>query len=189
MPKKTDFRLSDEKIAEIEAAIKTDKRAEVRQRATAIRLLHLGHKAEEVALMLGVSKPSVYGWFNRWQADGIEGLANRPKKPRKRKASEAYCQALEAALEQEPEAFGYLFSIWTTERLRDHLEVGTGIRLSVNWLNELIRQRGYVYRRPKHDLTNLQDLTAKQQAAELLDELKKGRSKTISGFSLWMKRP
>ena len=55
--------------------------------------------------------------------------------------------------------------------------------------NEVIRQRGYVYRRPKHDLTNLQDLTAKQQAAELLEELKKGRSKTISGFSLWTKRP
>lgn len=138
--------------------------------------------------MLGVSKPSVYGWFNRWQAGGIEGLANRPKKPRKRKASEAYCRALESALDKEPEAFGYSFSIWTTERLRDHLESETGIRLSVNWLNEVIRQRGYVYRRPRHDLTNLQDLTAKQQAAELLDELKKGRSQTISGFSLWTKR-
>ena len=189
MPKKTDFRLSDEKIAEIEEAIKKDKRPEVRQRAMAVRLLHLGHKAEEIASMLGVSKPSVYGWRNRWLAEGIEGLANRPKKPRKRKASEAYCQGLDAALEQEPEAFGYSFAIWTTERLRDHLEGQTGIRLSVNWLNEIIRQRGYVYRRPKHDLTNLQDLTAKQQAAELLEELKKGRSKTISGFSLWTKRP
>jgi transposase len=189
MPKKTDFRLSDEKIAEIEDAIKKDKRPEVRQKAMAIQLLHLGHKAEEIASMLGVSKPSVYGWHNRWQAEGIEGLANRPKKPRRRKANEAYCQALDAALEQEPEAFGYSFAIWTTERLRDHLESQTGIRLSVNWLNEIIRQRGYVYRRPKHDLTNLQDLTAKQQAAELLEELKKGRSKTISGFSLWTKRP
>ena len=189
MPKKTDFRLSDEKIAEIEKAIKKDKRPEVRQRAMAVRLLHLGHKAEEIASRLGVSKPSVYGWRNRWLAEGIEGLANRPKKPRKRKASEAYCQALDAALEQEPEAFGYSFAIWTTERLRDHLEGQTGIRLSVNWLNEIIRQRGYVYRRPKHDLTNLQDLTAKQQAAELLEELKKGRSKTISGFSLWTKQP
>lgn len=189
MPRKTDFRLSDEKIAEIEEAIRKDKRAEVRQRATAIRLLHLGHKAEAVALILGVSKPSVYGWRNRWLTEGIEGLANRPKKPHKRKVSEAYCQALEAALEKEPEVFGYSFAIWTTERLRDHLEGETGIRLSANWLNEIIRQRGYVYRRPKHDLTNLQDQTAKQQAADLLEELKKGRSKTISGFSLWTKRP
>jgi len=189
MPKKTEFKLSDEKVVEIETAVKKDKRPEVRQRATAIRLLHLGYKAEEVADMLGVSKPSVYGWFNRWQAEGIEGLVNRPKNPRKRKASEAYCQALEEALEQEPATFGYTFPIWTTERLRDHLEGQTGIRLSVNWLNEVIRQRGYVYRRPKHDLTNLQDQDAKKQAADLLDELKRGRSKTISGFSLWTKRP
>lgn len=116
MPRKTDFRLSDEKIGEIEEAIRKDKRAEVRQRATAIRLLHLGHKAEAVALILGVSKPSVYGWRNRWLTEGIEGLANRPKKPCKRKASEAYCQALEAALGKEPEVFGYSFAIWTTER-------------------------------------------------------------------------
>jgi hypothetical protein len=35
------YQLTPEELAEIEKAIKQDKRSEVRQRATAIRLLHL----------------------------------------------------------------------------------------------------------------------------------------------------
>ena len=43
----------------VEAAIRRDKRPEVRQRCTAIRLLHLGHKPEQVAEMQAVSIPTI----------------------------------------------------------------------------------------------------------------------------------
>ena len=39
------------------------------------------------------------------------------------------------------------------------------------------------------DLTTKQDQDAKQQAAQLLDELKKGRNVPIVSFSLWTKPP
>ena len=51
-----------------------------------------------------------------------------------------------------------------------------------------MRQKGFVYRRPKHDLTELQDPDAKEQARLLIEELKKGSAKTTkSGSSLWTK--
>lgn len=188
MPKRLNYELSDEELSQITEAIRSDKRPEVRQRATAIHLLHLGHKPAEVAESLAVDRVTIYNWHRRYRQEGLEGLANRPKGRPKRKADEAYCQALEAALEQEPPELGYAFAVWTVERLRDHLEKETGVHLSVSRLRVIIRKRGYVYRRPKHDLDNLQDPQAKKQAQELLEGLKKGPSQiTKSGSSLWTK--
>ena len=57
-----------------------EKRSEVRQRATVIRLLHLGHKPEAVAEQQMVSVPTIYNWHKLWREQGIEGLANKPRK-------------------------------------------------------------------------------------------------------------
>jgi transposase len=189
MPKQLNFRLDEQELKQVEQAMKHDARAEVRQRATALRLLHRGQKPNEVAALLAVSGASVYSWMRRWETEGLEGLGNRPKQPGRRKVTTAYCEALEQALATEPAAFGYGFAVWTLERLRDHLSRETGISLTVQWLSVLLDDLGYVYRRPKHDLTHLQNANAKQQALELLDELKKGTTTMLSNSSLWTKLP
>jgi transposase len=96
---------------------------------------------------------------------------------------------LDEALNSDPASYGYSFTIWTTARLRQHLEQRTGIRLSQGRFVELLEREGYVFRRPKKDLQAKQDKTAKQQAADLLDELKRGQKVVISSFSLWTKQP
>lgn len=189
MPKARDYHLNKQQLAEIEKAIRQDKRPEVRQRSTLIHLLHLGYKPAKIAEMQAISIPTVYGWYKRWQQDGIEGLANKPKSGRPAKANDAYIQLLEQVVEQEPSELGYDFSVWTVERLRQHLEKETGIDLSEPRLRALLKRRGYRYRRPKHDLGHLQDKEAKAQTAEMLEELKKRSSETISNSSLWTKRP
>jgi hypothetical protein len=55
------------------------------------------------------------------------------------------------------------------ERLRDHLARVTGVHLSISRLRTLLRQQDYVYRRPKHDLTNLQDAETKATAQAQLE--------------------
>lgn len=185
MPRKVT--LYDDDVPKLEAALKNDGRVEVRQRAGALRAVHRGQAVKDVAVVLAVTEATVYNWLKAWHTEGVEGLANQPRRGRPRKADEGYCQALEAALEQDPQALGYRFAIWTVERLRDHLTDKTGVELSVKRLGEVIAERGYVYRRPKHDLKNLQDPAAKAHAQEILVELKKGRSTPISGSSLWTK--
>src|SRR5512140_3355340 len=88
---RTVYQLKSKELAEIEKAIRQDKRAEVRQRAMAIRLLHLGQKPSDVAEQQLVSVPTIYNWHKLWREQGIEGLANKRKpdgmpKPRKRTA-------------------------------------------------------------------------------------------------------
>ena len=183
------FQKSDEEVEILEHAIRHAERPEVRQRATAIRMLHLGHHPTEVATSMAVSVPTVYNWHARWQEEGLAGLANRPKSGRPAKADEEYCRVLEETIAKEPPELGYAFTIWTVKRLRDHLERQTGIDLSEGRLRVLLRKKKYRYRRPKHDLHHLQDPAAKEQARELLEELKKGASETVSNSSLWTKQP
>lgn len=184
---RTVYQLKPKELVEIEQAIRQDKRAEVRQRAMAIRLLHQGKKPEVVAEQQLVSVPTIYNWHKFWREQGIEGLANKPKTGRRAKATEAYCQRLEEMLEKEPVEYGYRFAIWTADRLRTHLEKETGILLSESRFRALLKKKGYRYRRPKHDLSHLQDKAAKKKAEKLLEEMKKRASETISNSSLWTK--
>jgi transposase len=181
------YQLTPEELAEIEKAIKQDKRSEVRQRATAIRLLHLKYRPETVAEQQMVSLPTIYNWHRLWREEGIDGLANLPRKGRPPKADDAYCQKLEEVIEKEPAEYGYRFTIWTSDRLRQHLEKETGLLLSGSRFRALMKKKGYRYRRPKYDLSHLQDAEAKEKAEKLLEEMKKTASETISGSSLWTK--
>src|SRR5512133_121290 len=156
MPKVLTFHLSEEALQELAQAIKHDKRPEVRQRAMGLRLLHEGQTPQAVAELMSVSQPTVYDWHHRWQADGLEGLANRPKSGRPLKADKDYISLLEQVIEQDPQELGYAFSIWTTERLRLHLQKKTGIELGSTQFRQLLKDNDFVYRRPKHVLSNLQ---------------------------------
>jgi putative transposase len=189
MSRRRSFTLSETELQVVEQAISSHPEAEVMKRAMALRWLHLGHRPQAVAKMLVVNSSTIYNWCRRWAAEGLDGLVNRPKSGRPRKADERYCHLLEEALETDPAAYGYNFTIWTADRLRAHLEEQTGIRLSRGRFALLMEDLGYVYRRPKRDLASKQDQEAKQQAADLLDELKKGQKVVISSFSLWTKRP
>ena len=75
MPKARDYRLTEEERQAVETAIRRDKCPEVRQRCTAIRLLHLGYKPAQVAEMQSVSISTIYAWIKHWRSGGIAALA------------------------------------------------------------------------------------------------------------------
>lgn len=142
-----------------------------------LRLLHEGQSPQAVAEIMAVSQPTVYDWHHRWQANGLEGLANRPKSGRPRKVDEQYVERLAEVIEQDSQELGYTFTIWTVSRLRLHLEAVTGKLLGPTQFRALLKENDFVYRRPKHDLTDLQDPQARKAAEEWLEELKKRRSR------------
>src|SRR5574341_1372402 len=104
MPKRIDYQLSDEQVQLIDDAIKHAPEPEVRQRAMAVKLLHVGHSAQEVAEMMAVELVSIYNWHKRWVAEGIAGLKNRPRSGRPTKADQSYRDLLAEVIEQDPQA-------------------------------------------------------------------------------------
>jgi len=189
MAKRINYQLTAEQMQQVERAIAHDPRPEVVRRATAIRLLHQGHKPEAVANMVAVSRASVQNWHQRWRAGGLEALANEPIPGRRPKADATYQQVLEATLESDPHTLGYAFSGWTVERLAAHLQGETGIRLSAGRLALWLKRWGYGYRQPKTDLAHKHDPAAREQVQQWLDELKKQPRRGLATSSLWTKQP
>ena len=92
MPKKINYTLTTEQLQQVETAIKSHPNLRVRQRAQMIRLLHLGHKPEEVGELLSVTGALVYLWHGRWREAGIDGLVNKPKSGRPKAGGDEYRQ-------------------------------------------------------------------------------------------------
>jgi transposase len=130
MSRLVDFTLTSEQLAEIEQAINYSPQPEVRQRAIAIRLLHLGYKPEQVSERVAIRANTIWTWHRRWRKEGLAGLHDHPRSGRKRKATPEYQQLLQATLETDPTTHGYAFTVWTMARLRSHLRDKTGIDLS-----------------------------------------------------------
>jgi len=126
--------------------MRRDLRPEVRQGCTAIRLLHLGYKPEEVAEMQAVSIPTVYSWIQRWHKGGVEELATKPRSGLPVKADETYERLVAEVVEKEPEELGYNFTMRTIDRLRLHLAKETGVELSEPRFRALLKAKGYRYR-------------------------------------------
>ena len=94
MPKRIDYTLTEKQINEIEQAIKNHPELQVRARARIIRLLHMGYKRPQVAHLLSISKSQVHYWYNRWLAEGIEGLSDLPRSGRPTVTTDEYNKKL-----------------------------------------------------------------------------------------------
>jgi len=190
MSKRIDYTLTHEQLAELEQAINTSPYPEVRQRAIAIRLLHLGQHPEQVARSVMVTSNTIYAWHRRWREQGTAGLRDGQRSGRPTKADQGYIAELERLLTVNPRDLGLPFTIWTINRLRLYLAEQTGIRLSYTRFRALLSREGYRWKAPKHDLSHLQDRPAQETAAQILEWLKKTSPLTplpTPNSSLWTK--
>jgi transposase len=166
MPKIYDFKLTESELLQLAKAIHLDIRPEVQKHAKAIHLLSSGQKPRDVAERFAVQPVTIYNWFHRFRREGYDGLTNQPRGHPKRKADQAYCQALEEAIAHHPGDYGYDFDTWTVEHLRDHLEKVTGTHISVSRLRMVMRNRGYRCRHPRRGPAGFQDDQTKEQSQE-----------------------
>jgi transposase len=149
--------------------------ARVVRRAQMVRLSRQGKTASQIAALWAVSRPGVRKIINRFNRDGIAGLADRPRRGRPRKTDGRYVELLKRAVSADPRGAGYPFGCWTLERLREHLARRTKVLLSVPHLSRLMAEHGIVYRRPKHGMTHLRDPREYDEKKAFLDFVKKGR--------------
>lgn len=189
MPKKINYTLTSEELLTIEQAIKNHEELRVRERARIIRLLHKGHKHQEVADLLAISIGQVYWWHKRWREESLDGLSDKQRTGRPPIGTEEVRAQVEKLLETEPQELGYAFTVWNAPRLLTYMKEEVGVQMHENTLRNILADMGFVYRRPKHDLTSLQDAEAKERAEEVIDELKKKPAPAKSNYSLWTKQP
>jgi transposase len=146
------------------------------KRACALLLLDAGTPTDKVLKALAISRRTLVNWKNRWLKGRRRNLEDKKHTGRPPKASGSYVAKMIRAVGQDPRSFGYVFTRWTAPRLVAYLYHATGIRLTAEWLNELLRMHGLFWRKTKRTLRNLQNPAEIERAKRQLRRLKRGRS-------------
>jgi transposase len=116
--------------------------------------------ASDAALLAGF-KSSLMGplWVKRFNAEGLAGLADRPRPGREPVHSPGVRSALIGLALQKPSSLGYPFELWTLERLQSAFKESAGTHLSDStiwsWLDEeglkWKRQQSWFHEPARHD--------------------------------------
>jgi transposase len=65
--------------AEIENCLKKERDSKIVKKLNAIRLLMNGYSQQEVALICGVKRETIWTWVTKWNQGGKEALKNKNK--------------------------------------------------------------------------------------------------------------
>src|ERR1044071_2936815 len=125
----------------------------VSERMHAVLLSARGYDIAQIASILEYDEATVRRWIERYEAEGLEGLQDRPRSGRPRSAEAAAQDTVRRAMEAGPEACGHPdVALWTVVLLQAHLLMTLGLRLSRTSVRRLAHAMGYVWRRPRHVL-------------------------------------
>jgi transposase len=76
--------------------------------------------APQIAAIMRKDEQTMRRWLKRYQAEGIDGLADAPR-PNVGKVTPAYLERLLHLVRQRPRSLDLPFSLWTNQRLADVL--------------------------------------------------------------------
>jgi len=147
---------------------------QARSRVMQVLLSDAEHSAEKVAEILGISDRTVVNTRQRWRKKSFNSLADAPRSGRPPRATPQYLRQLCSDAQKNPMDLGFAFGRWTCPRLAEYMKQNTGIEMSAGWIGELLHTHGFVWRKSKLTIQNLQDPVAKARALKRLRRLKKG---------------
>ncbi len=110
--------------------------------------------APQIADIVRTAEETVRRWLKRYQAEGIDGLADAPRPGATAKITLAYQERLLQLVRQRPRSLGLPYSLWTNQRLADVLAEATGVRVSDETVRRALAQADIVLRRPQHTITS-----------------------------------
>ena len=134
-----------------------DKTRDVRLRTRAQIILlskEQNMTAPEISLIVRLNEQTVRRWIRRFNAEGINGLADKPRLGAPGKVTPEYCNQLLNVVRQRPRALEQDYSLWTLERLADYMAEETGIRVSVDTVRRRLKAGGIVLSRPQHTISS-----------------------------------
>ena len=124
----------------------------VSERMRMILLSSKGYSVQQIADIFECDVASVRAWIERFQAEGVKGLHDRPRCGRPPKAGVVAQQQLRQTVATQPSQLGYLFGLWTVVALCAHLAASLGLNVSTATVRRLLWKAGYRWRRPRHTL-------------------------------------
>ena len=165
--------LTDPQWEELDGLRFSTRDARVFRNATIILLSGSGRSKAQIAEILGCSAATVDNMRAAYRRDGAAGLKPASPPGRTSRATLEYRAAIQRAVATPPQDLGYGFSVWSVNRLRQHLKQQTGIELSEDQFRRILHQEKFSFQRPKHTMEGKRDEAEHDRAKAELHDLKK----------------
>jgi transposase len=133
----------------------------VSERMHMVLLAGRRYPVPQIAAIFDCDEATVRTWLGRFEAEGVDGLRDRPRSGRPRTADAGAREEIGHALDQAPSACGYLAGYWTVAMLAAHLATRHGVCLSRTTVRRVLRGLDARWRRPRHELRHDPDARAK----------------------------
>lgn len=118
-------------------------------RLHAILLVAQGMSCRRVAKLLGDSPRTVAYWVQRFELEGLSGLADAERQGRPRRLNDEQIQQIQQALRNSPSDYGLPANLWEGKVLSYFIQEQFGIELGVRQCQRLFRQFGFRLRKPR----------------------------------------
>lgn len=122
----------------------------VSERMRMVLLSSRRYPVPQIAAIFERDEATVRTWLGRFEADGVDGLRDRPRSGRPRTADAGAHKVIGQALDRAPTACGHLAGYWTVAMLVAHLATAHGIALSGATVRRVLHALGVRWRRPRH---------------------------------------
>jgi transposase len=118
-------------------------------RLHAVLMVAQGMSCRAAAELLGDSPRTVAYWVNRFEAEGLSGLADAERPGRPRRLDEQQLQQIQKALRSSPSEFGLSAGLWDGKLLSHFIRQRFGVDIGVRQCQRLFRQFGFRLRKPR----------------------------------------
>lgn len=170
------FRLTSQERRDLQRITRSsDQSPRAGVRATVILMSGEGSSAKTISRVLGIAVRTVRQTRRRWRQEGHEGLFDASRCGRPARADKNYRKMLGEVVQKDPRKLGYSFAHWTAPRLAAYLKERTGIQLCDDWVRMLLKAQGFVWRKTKLTIRNLQDRREKKAGTRAPLEAAKDR--------------
>ena len=132
----------------------------VRERA--VEAIQNGIPKSTVARAFGVSRLTIYRWWDRFEGDGSDGLERKPGSGRPRKLEELTEEELKSIVLHAASDFGFETDLWTVGRLRRVIREQSGIDLSDSTVWRRLREAGLTYQKPEREYYEIDEAARKK---------------------------
>lgn len=123
-------------------------------RLHAILLVAQGMSSRQAAQYLGDSPRAVAYWVQRFEIEGLAGLADADRPGRPRKLNQDHIDKVNVALRNSPLDYGLSANLWDGKTLSAFIQQEFGIQLGVRQCQRIFRQLGFRLRKPRSKIAN-----------------------------------
>ena len=120
----------------------------IRHRAHAVLLSFRGTSVNELVKIFQTSRNSICGWLDRWEVEGMDGLADKPRPGAPTKLNEVEQKRAMELLEESPQS---------TNAALARLQKETGKEISADTLKRLAKKNALVWKRMRKSLRSKRD--------------------------------